>query len=198
MSLQIDFVTDAVLPEPGLPQVVSAGVGCAADSVRACLFSRELGLDGSPTPGIVGVAFGQRPDRMKMVGQTNNGDGREGLFVQGLAVGVPQIVNMACQPMRLAIAQRQREEIRSSGLASSAIEHHAPSLFAPDSAVLHPGYGGCGGAVGGVGPGFRCAASGLRHSGVNRTATKKARRVWAAGLLKTGLLGLRVEAATLQ
>ena len=34
MSLQIDLVADDVLPESGLPHVVSAGVACAANSVR--------------------------------------------------------------------------------------------------------------------------------------------------------------------
>ena len=74
VALEVVFVADQVLPEARLPDASPlACLALGADGLfRAAGFepiSRELLLEEGPAPGEVAFAWGERPDRVQMVGK---------------------------------------------------------------------------------------------------------------------------------
>src|SRR5688500_5262149 len=79
MTLKILFVHDHVFPEPALPDAAFSFGGADIGTMFGLWQSTgESGFDARPAIRVVGVAFGQPPQAMQMLGQHHDGDYVEG------------------------------------------------------------------------------------------------------------------------
>ncbi len=121
----IPVITNGVLPESVLPYSPLTAI---KHDWRP-LFDGRQGfrkycLDRTPTPGIVGIVFGQRPQAMHMLRQDHPRIDVKGRFCRNMANRVPQRLYLRDEKIAITVAQIDREEIGSSRNPVSAIVGH--------------------------------------------------------------------------
>ena len=102
---------------------------------------------------IICVVRRQRPDAMQMVGQDNHRVDRKGSLAPCTKKDLAQQIDVADEQIALAVSQRDREKVRSSGNKISAIQNHAGDVYDEKGRLVQQEV-----------PGFRFTPSGLQET----------------------------------
>ena len=94
-SLQILFILASMLPKPPLPNATlpllnPGGTLWRFPSARGQIASRKFFLDSPPTERIIGIALGQRPNRVKMIRQQDDSHDFKWIPTTNCTNSVPQ------------------------------------------------------------------------------------------------------------
>ncbi len=127
--LEIWIVTTCVLEESSLPNAPFplSNATCRTGSLGTPIPSPSLGkccLDPSPSCRVVGITTRQRPNRMKMVREQDDGCDLEWHFYADILNCVPQRLSteVSCED-RLAVICDDREEVDLSNAGTTVSAH---------------------------------------------------------------------------
>jgi hypothetical protein len=125
----IGFIADQMLPEPPLPDAALATrLADFAPSLLLRQRFRKARLDKPPPSRKIRVARGQRPYRVKMIRQDNDGINIEGIFSPRRGNGRSQYLDVIDKQRLPSLQQIDSEEPASTGDECAAIIRHADRL----------------------------------------------------------------------
>ena len=141
---KIVLVTQGVLPIPPLPNpALSLGGTAGRDPFAAGQTARKSAFDQPPPQREIGIALGQGPDHVQMIGQNYGSFNRKPMPSPHPAKRRPQYINTFCQESQPALPQIDREEIAASGQEIATIVRHcgrASDGFRFAQPILHHYY----------------------------------------------------------
>lgn len=124
----VGLVADVALPGAALPDPALASGGVARAQRPGGKPAREARLDEAPAGGGVGVALGQRPDGVEMVGQHHPGVDPERPLGPRRPHRLAQRPDLRHEEPAAPLGEGQREEDRGPGHAGAEVARHGARL----------------------------------------------------------------------
>jgi hypothetical protein len=126
---KIAFVAERVLPITPLPNAALAFAGTACrDRLVEGQGVREYCFDEAPAQRKIGIAFGQGPNGMQVVGQNDDRLEIEGMAASDIAECPAQRVDVGREQTPPAIGQIHREEKAAAGEEVTPVVGHRQSI----------------------------------------------------------------------